>query len=210
MTKSFPPLSFASLAGALAAGLTLVSACAETIPPPATPKKCPPMNVTLSLLASPAINLTPTGSPRPVVVRVYQLKNDSRLYNASFEDVWHDDKTSLGDDVVKVDEVEIYPATRADVKFERTEPVAHVAVVAIFQEPKGRSWFSIFDLPPPPEDGKCDKAACSPEGDDDDCETRASDTGQYSFWIDGSKVDDGVEHIDDFQKVGPMTKKRGT
>jgi type VI secretion system protein VasD len=194
--------------GALASFVALV-ACPGTAPPPATPKKCPPQTVTLSLLASASINPTSNGSPRPVVVRVYQLKNDERLYNAAFEQVWHDDKTSLGDDVVKVDEVEIYPGTRADVKFERSEAVQHVAAVALFQDPKGRSWFSIFDLPPPPEDGKCDKQACTPDDDDDDCLTRASDTGHYSFWLDGSKVDDGVEHIDDFQKVGPMTKKKG-
>jgi type VI secretion system protein VasD len=192
---------------AAAIGVVLV-ACAGTVPTPETPGKCPPQSVTISLLASGAVNPTPNGAPRPVVVRIYQLKNDARLYNASFDDVWHDDKTVLGDDVVKVNEVEIYPATRTDVKFERSEAVQHVAAVAIFQQPKGRSWFSIFDLPPPPEAGKCDKQACSSD-DDDDCETRASASGQYSFWMDGSKVDDGVEHLDDFQKVGPMTKTRG-
>jgi type VI secretion system protein VasD len=192
-----------------AATWVALAACAGAAPPPETPKKCPPQSVILSLLASSSINPTPNGAPRPVVVRVYQLKNDARLYNASFEDVWHDDKTALGDDVVKMDEVQLYPASRLDVKFERSEPVQHVAAVALFQEPKGHSWFSIFDLPPPPEPGKCDKQACSPEDDDDDCATRASDTGHYSFWVDGSKVDDGVEHLDDFQKVGPMTKKRG-
>ncbi len=190
--------------------LAVLAACAGTVPPPEAPKKCPPQTVTLSLLASPTINPTSTGSPRPVVVRVYQLKNDARLYNAAFEDVWHDDKTALADDVVKVDEVQLYPASRQDVKFERAEPVQHVAAVALFQEPKGRSWFSVFDLPPPPDPGKCDKQACTPEDDDDDCEARASDTGHYSFWLDGSKVDDGVEHLDDFQKVGPMTATKAT
>ena len=201
---------FASNILAPLATVATVAACAGTVPPPETPKKCPPQSVVLSLLASPSINPTPNGSPRPVVVRVYQLKNDARMYNAAFEDVWHDDKTALGDDIVKMDEVQLYPASRQDVKFERSEPVQHVAAVALFQEPKGRSWVSVFDLPPPPEPGKCDKQACTPEDDDDDCVTRASDTGHYSFWIDGSKVDDGVEHLDDFPKVGPMTKKRGT
>jgi type VI secretion system protein VasD len=192
----------------LALTATVLVSCAGTVPAPEAPQKCPPQTVTISLLASPAINPTPAGAPRPVVVRVYQLKNDARLYNASFEDVWHDDKTALGDDVVKMNEVEIYPASRVDLKFERSEPVAHVAAIALFQQPKGRSWFSIFDLPPPPEPGKCDKQACSSD-DDDDCAARASDTGQYSFWLDASKVDDGVEHLDAFQKVGPMTKTRG-
>jgi type VI secretion system protein VasD len=193
--------------GALA---ILFVACGGVTPAPEVPKKCPPQSVVVSLLASPSVNPTPNGAPRPVVVRIYQLKNDSRLYNASFDKVWHDDKNALGDDVAKMDEVEVYPGSRLDVKFERTESVQHIAAVALFQEPKGRSWFSSFDLPPPPEAGKCDAQACSAEDDeDDDCATRAAGTGHYSFWIDGSKVDDGIEHLDEFQKVGPMTKKRG-
>jgi type VI secretion system protein VasD len=186
----------------LAASLTACPSAA----PPETPKKCPPQNITVSILASASTNPTPTGQPRPVVVRIYQLKNDSRLFNASFEQIWHEDKATLGDDVVKSDEVEVYPATRADVRFDRAEPVEHVAAVALFQDPKGRSWYSSFDLPPPPEPGKCTEQAC--EEDDEDCTTRAALASHYAVWIDGSKVDDGVEHLDDFPKPGPM-KKRG-
>jgi type VI secretion system protein VasD len=195
---------------ALALALVLL-ACGGATPPPELPKKCPPQTVTVSLLAAASVNPTPNGAPRPVVVRIYQLKNDARLYNASFEQIWHDDKNALGEDVAKVDEVEIYPGTRLDVKFDRSEPVQHLAAVALFQEPKGRSWFSSFDLPPPPEPGKCDAQACSEDDDEDEdeCATRAAGTGHYSFWLDGSKVDDGVEHLEEFPKVGPMTKKRG-
>jgi type VI secretion system protein VasD len=188
----------------------LLAGCGAATPAPETPKKCPAQSVTVSLLASRAINPTQEGAPRPVVVRLYQLKSDARLYNAPFEQVWHDDKTALGDDVVKVDTQELYPGMRVDVKFDRTEGVDHIAAVALFQQPRGRSWFSSFDLPPPPEAGKCDAQACAQDGDDvEDCATRAAGTGHYSFWLDGAKVDDGVEHLEQFPKVGPMVDKRG-
>jgi hypothetical protein len=76
-----------------------------------------------------------------------------------------------------------------------------------FQDPKGRSWFSSFDLPPPPEPGKCNEQAC--DEDDEDCATRAAQASHYAFWLDGSKLDDGVEHLEEFPKPGPMNKKRG-
>jgi type VI secretion system protein VasD len=155
------------------------------------------------------VNPTPEGAPRPVVVRLYQLKSDVRLYNASFDQIWHDDKSVLGEDLAKREEVELYPSTRADLRFDRTPEIAHVAAVALFQQPRGRSWFSVFDLPPPPEAGKCDARACAGSEDPEDCATRAAETGHYAFWIEASKVDDGIEHLDDFPRVGPMTRRRG-
>jgi type VI secretion system protein VasD len=189
-----------ALAAALFAG-----AC-HTAPPPEAPKKCPPQKITVSVLTSPGANPTPTGEPRPVIVHVYQLKNDERLFNASFDQMWHDDKATLTDDIIHVDQLEMYPATRQDIHFDRAEELQHIGVVALFQEPKGHSWFTSFDLPPLPEPGKCDEKAC--DEDDDDCATRAAIAPRYSVWLDGSKVDDGVEHLDDYPAPGPM-KKRG-
>ena len=63
--------------------------CTHTTTPAEAPKKCPPQNVTVSILASQATNPTATGQPRPVVVRLYQLKDDERLYGAAFEQMWH-------------------------------------------------------------------------------------------------------------------------
>jgi type VI secretion system protein VasD len=182
-----------------------VVACTHAAPPAEAPKKCPPQSITVSILASPSANRTPDGAPRPVVVRIYQLKNDERLFNASFEQMWHEDKATLADDMVKVDELEVYPATRADIHFDRPEPVQHLAAVVLFQEPKGRSWVSSVDLPPPPEPGKCDQRSC--DEDDDDCTMSAANAPRYAFWVEGSKVDDGVEHLDEFPKPGPMKKR---
>jgi type VI secretion system protein VasD len=195
------PLALAYLASALVA-------CAGATPQPELPKPCPPQTMTISILTSPAVNPTPAGQPRPVVVRIYQLKNDARLYNARFEQIWHDDKNLLGEDLFKVDEVEVYPGTRTDMRFDRPKGVDHLAAVALFQDPKGRSWFSSVDLAPLPEAGKCDQAACA-DDDDEDCANRAEKEAHYAFWLDHSKVDDGVEHLEDFPKQGPM-KKRGS
>ena len=179
--------------------------CAGAPPPVQAPAKCPPQNVTVSLLASPTINPTSQGETRPVVIRVYQLKSDARFYNASFDKIWNDDKAALGEDLFKVEEVQLYPATRVDLKFDRVEAVQHVAAVALFQTPKGKSWFSSIDLPPVPEGGSCGVQVC--DGEDDDCAPVNLQTPHFSFWIDGSKVDDGVEHNEDFPKPGPMRKK---
>ena len=189
----------------LLACVAALDGCTHTTTPAEAPKKCPPQNVTVSILASQATNPTATGQPRPVVVRLYQLKDDERLYGAAFEQMWHEDKATLGEDLVKVDEIQVYPASRTDVQFPRPEPVRHLAAVALFTQPQGQSWFSVFDLPAPPEDGKCSEKAC--REDDDECIGRAASAPHYAFWIDRNTVDDGVEHLEDFPRVGAMRSK---
>jgi type VI secretion system protein VasD len=186
------------------AGL-VTSACAGTTPVVKAPEKCPPQSITVSVLSSAAINRTPEGEPRPVVVRLYQLKADARLYNASFDRIWKDDKATLADDLVSSQEVEVYPGTRTDVKFERPPTVNHVAGVALFSNPTGHAWFASLDLPPVPEAGKCG-AACPPG--DDDCESANVLTPHFIYYVDGSKIDDGVEHIDDYPTEGRMKAKK--
>ena len=190
---------------AVASLALLVVSCGGEIPAAKAPEKCPAQSITVSVLSSNAINRTEAGEPRPVVVRLYQLKADTRLYNASFDKVWKDDKATLADDVVAQQELEIYPGTRTDVKFERPPTVNHVAGVALFSNPAGRAWFASLDLPPVPEPGKCG-AACPPG--DEDCEAANILTPHFIYYVDGSKIDDGVEHMDDYPQTGKMKAKK--
>jgi type VI secretion system protein VasD len=182
-----------------------VFACSAP-PPPKAPEKCQPQTISLSFFASPRINPTPEGQPRPLVIRVYELKADERLLNASFDQIWHEDKATLADDLVKMQEVEVYPATRVDLKVERAEPVNHIAAVALFREVKARSWITEIDLPPVPEAGKCGPAACT--DDDEDCLNASVQNPRFAFWIDVSKIDEGMDHSDEFPQPGPMKERR--
>jgi type VI secretion system protein VasD len=194
-------LAIASLVASFA-----VTACgAGSVPEAKAPAKCPAQNITVSILSSPNINRSPEGETRPVVVRVYQLKADSRLYNASFEQVWKEDKATLAEDVVSSRDVEVYPGTRTDVSFERPPTVNHIAGVALFSNPTGRAWFVSFDLPPVPEGGKCGAEACAPG--DEDCESMNTQKPHLIYYVDGSKIDDGVEHLEEYPSVGKMKAK---
>jgi type VI secretion system protein VasD len=183
----------------------LASACGGAVPAAKAPEKCPAQSITVSVLSSPAINRTPEGEPRPVVVRLYQLKADARLYNASFDRVWKDDKATLADDVVASQEVEVYPGTRTDVKFERPPTVNHIAGVALFSNPTGHAWFASLDLAPVPEPGKC--GAPCPAGDEE-CESSHVQAPHFVYYVDGSKIDEGIEHLDDYPAAGRMKAKK--
>jgi type VI secretion system protein VasD len=186
----------------IAVAAILTASCAQAVPEAKAPEKCSPQAVTVSILASPRVNPTPGGAPRAIVVRLYQLKSDVRLLNAKFEQVWKDDKAALGDELVKVDEQEVYPATRVDVKFERPESVQHVAAVALFQNPQGRNWVASAELPRMPAAGACGAKACDAE--DEACHAGAVADPKLSFFVDGNKIGDGVEQLDQFPTPGPI------
>jgi type VI secretion system protein VasD len=163
------------------------------------PKSCTLQVIGMTIIASPRINLEEDGTPRPVQVRLYQLKTDTRLLGASFQQIWKEDKETLKDDLVKVDEFPVFPDTRSEVKFERDQTALFVVGVALFRNPKGRSWFTEFELPPAPGKGdcmnpdpKCSGPDCAKEGGAPPLKPH------FSLWIDESRIDDGADHLDEY------------
>jgi type VI secretion system protein VasD len=163
------------------------------------PQACTQQIVGMTILASPKINPSDTGSARPVQVRLYQLKTDTRMLNASFDQIWKDDKGTLQDDLVKVDELTAYPLTRAEVKFERDPSALFIVAVALFRNPKGRSWWTEFELPPPPGKGNC--MFPNPKCSGPDCAQEAGPpplAPHFALWLDESRIDDGADHLDEY------------
>jgi type VI secretion system VasD/TssJ family lipoprotein len=169
------------------------------------PSACVPQTVSVRLLGSERLNTTPAGDARPLVVRVYHLKSDAKLDRVAFDQLWHDDKTLLGPDLVKVDEVQLFPGARADVEFAREPDVHALVVVGLFQSPRGRTWLYTADLPSLPDAGKCTPGDCLP--DDDECRMRANPKLTLPVYLDDVTVDDGSDRLADFPEVGRRQTK---
>lgn len=181
----------------LSASLVLLGAASAgcggaTILPAKEGKACELQVVSLSIVASPVINPTLDGEARPVQMRLYQLTDDLKLQAASFEQIWKEDAAVLGQDLVKRDDVFVYPNTRTDVKFERDPSAAYIVGAALFRNPKGRSWFFAFELPPAPGKGDCVVPGCEDEGA---CGPNLNP--KFSLWVDATRVDDGSDHLGD-------------
>jgi type VI secretion system protein VasD len=186
-----------SRAGLLCCAIAGLGACGSTPAVVKEPEPCELQMVTVAVIAAPRINPTDGGEPRPVQLRLYQLKNDVRLLNASFEEVWKKDAEVLQEDLVKVDQFPVYPDSRTEVKFERDEAAQYLVAAALFSRPRGRSWFVSFEYPPAPAEGQCGtKGEC--EGDD--CEKGPVLDPRFYIWVEGSRVEDGIEHADDYPK----------
>jgi len=176
-----------ALVGLTLGGVAFVVAagCSTVNVPAQAPKPCDVQTVTLDIYASDNINPNETGNPRPVVVRLYQLKSEVRLENAAYDDVLLRDKEVLGEDIMKVDEVEIYPNDLAEVKFERVKEAAALGGVALFHSPKGQSWKTFFEFPLAPGDAQCG-------GRGQDAGAGVADV-HTAFFIESTKIDNGSQ-----------------
>lgn len=173
----------------LIVGAGLVPACSQTVVPIKEPKSCNFQRVTAAIMASPDINRAPNGDARPVQLRIYQLASDISLQNASFNDVWKKDTKTLGKDIIKKEQFAVYPNTRTQLGFERDDKANYVAAVALFRVPRGRTWYTVFDLPPAPSKGSCGQKASKDGG-------KKPPSPHIYIWLDESHVEDGAAHAD--------------
>jgi type VI secretion system protein VasD len=155
--------------------------CASPPPAPAaaapSAAECRRQAVSLTLAASEQVNANAGARGLPVAVRVYQLQSDAKLRNATFEEVWQDDKIVLRNDLLALDEQTAYPGQTVHFKLELSPKATVIAAVALFREPKGKDWFVTFDLEPLREKPPCPVA--DPE---------------ISLWLDRWKIQDGRGH----------------
>jgi len=113
-------------------------------------KECPPAKTAqVTLAASDRLNPDDQGRALPTVVRLYQLKDLARLETAEFEDIWLRADETLEKDLVKHDEMTLYPG-KAEVKtVEVGGDVKFVVAVGLFRKPAGTSWRDVWELPTP-------------------------------------------------------------
>jgi type VI secretion system protein VasD len=162
-------------------------------PPPAkdAQQACALPNPVLTITASDRVNEN-GGQGRPVQLRVYQLKSDARLQSAKFEDIWQNEAATLATDLVKVDEYPLFPGETKSVKVARNPDAQNLAVVALFREPQGKSWFLTYELAPPKKEGPCSP----PEP-------------HLSVWVDRMQIEDGQGRGGEGTSAEPPASDRG-
>lgn len=155
----------------------LAFAACSSKPPPAAKEaaSCQPAVPVLAVSASDRINASSSGQARPVQLRVYQLKGDTHLLTAKFEDVWQNDAAALEGELVKVDEYTVYPGDTKQFKVTRNPEAHNLAAVALFREPQGKNWFVSYELQPPPKQAPCGPAEA-----------------KLSVWLDRMQIEDGA------------------
>ena len=186
----------------LASLLLATTACSET-PPAEEPDPCNVQIVTLRVYGSDLINPNESEKPRPVVVRLYQLASDLRMLNSRYNDILLRDAELLGEDMLKRDEVVVYPNDVVEIKFERIPEAYTLAGAAMMHGPQGHSWKAYYEFPPMPNTPE----ACLPTAGQDDAEAPQA-FPETAFFVVERKLDNGSQYDEtmfpnsrDFRKI---------
>ncbi len=188
LLASATTLSALGMFGALSGLSSLSTGCTET-PPPEEPDPCNVQIVTLRIYGADLINPNENERPRPVVVRLYQLATDLRMLNARYNDVLLRDGELLGEDLLKKDEVVVYPNDMVEIKFERIPEAQYLAAAAMMRTPQGHSWKTYYEFPPMPNT----PAACLPTAGQGDAGAPQA-FPETAFFVVERKIDNGSQY----------------
>lgn len=137
-------------ATALAMGLFL-GACASAPKPP------PPRvdgKVAWVVRAADRINPDPSGESGPTLVKLLQLRSSARLERLTPEDAYQPArlKELLADDLLKLDEVTVFPGETVTKESGRELEASALAVIAVVRVPGAGDWRATWTPPPASED----------------------------------------------------------
>lgn len=124
--------------------LMLLSACASAPPPPP-----PPTTVKVHLQASADVNPDGSGRPSPLVVRVYELRQDVAFRDADFFALYDHEKQTLAADLVASQEYQLRPGETRDFDFKVDPQMRFLMVAAAYRDLRNSQWRASFELPHP-------------------------------------------------------------
>lgn len=139
--------------GAAVAVLMLLDACASGPPPPP-----PPLSVKVHLQASTDINPDGSGRASPLVVRVYELRQDVAFRDADFFALYDHEKQTLAADLVSSQEYQLRPGESRDFDFKADPQMHFLMVAAAYRDLRNAQWRAGYELP------HADKKAKKPSG----------------------------------------------
>jgi type VI secretion system protein VasD len=117
----------------------LLAACAAKPPKPVEAKT--------HITVSPDVNPDSTGRPSPIVVRVYQLRNDAEFNGADFFALYEHEKETLGASLILTKEFEFQPGEAQDLKLPLSPEARFLGVVAAFRDIRTAKWRTITAAP---------------------------------------------------------------
>ena len=96
----------------------------------------------LDITARAELNLDDESRSSPVVIRIYQLKEEDSFISASYQDLVDQDSEILKDSLIEIKEVVLKPNTSISIDTPFDKKAEKVGIVALYKEPnlKDDSW----------------------------------------------------------------------
>jgi type VI secretion system protein VasD len=106
-------------------------------PPPKPPQ---PVNVKLTLAASPDVNPDGQNRPSPIVVRIYQLKDDTGFKDADYFALYDKEAATLAAALVSRVEFELAPGEKRTADYAVSPDTRYIGVAAAYRDIRNAQW----------------------------------------------------------------------
>ena len=101
----------------------------------------------MTVVAAADVNPAADGRPSPVVVRIYQLKEDAKFNNADFFGLFDNDQAALGGDLLAREEIELTPGETRQVEFAVAGEAKYLGAMAAYRDVRNAQWRAVQAAP---------------------------------------------------------------
>ncbi|QSB01001.1 type VI secretion system lipoprotein TssJ [Methylomonas sp. EFPC1] len=122
---------------------SLLAACAEVPEQPAPP---PPTVVELTLNSTASINPDADGKASPLVLRIYELREQSGFNGADFFAIFDKEQATLAADLVRKQELVIKPGENKSLRIEPAADTRVLGFFAAFRKLDNAGWRTLTEL----------------------------------------------------------------
>jgi type VI secretion system protein VasD len=116
------------------AACTMFASCASGPPKPQ------PVNVKLNIVVSTDANPDAQNRPSPIVVRIFQLKDDAAFKDADFFTLYDKEEATLAASLVARVEYELAPGESRSVDYSVTPDTRFIGVIAAYRNIRDAQW----------------------------------------------------------------------
>jgi type VI secretion system protein VasD len=117
-----------------------LAACAALAACGSAPPKPQPINVKLSIAVSADANPDAQNRPSPIVVRIYQLKDDAAFKGADYFALYDKEAATLTTTLVSREELELAPGERHTADFSISPDTRFIGVAAAYRDIRNAEW----------------------------------------------------------------------
>jgi len=126
--------------------LALLVACALVIGACAA-KPAKPVPARAQIMASSDVNPDASGRPSPIVVRVFQLRNDGEFSAADFFALYDKEKETLGASLISREEYVLDPGETRSFELPLNAEARFIGAVAAFRDYRSARWRALTPAP---------------------------------------------------------------
>jgi type VI secretion system protein VasD len=124
-----------------------LAACKGKPPKPEPPPPPPPPPKPALIIVARDVNPDVAGRPSPVVLRVYQLKEEGAFNSANYYALIDKEQETLGQSLVSREEYELQPGTTRELQLKIPPESRYLAAVAGYRNLNNSKWKALSPAP---------------------------------------------------------------